>query len=419
MINWGRNFDTKGVYFKPEQLVTKECADIEEKLDVTHYPGTSIVPVTKKYMEQENFNPGKVFLMRRMLQSGYPFNCQIMRPGGYVTHFSSAKNIWGGVFYKNPYNQDDVKPSGDNQTVRMELERIGKCAKMPVDHIIVEGTNEPFLDPVMLITDIWEQNSKFLPDPVMFMTAYAHINGMPEYWYTQIHLFAFNGKCHLFPDYITANKTVDLSDKNLVKNILFNVESPDLLKAMANGLILNDPIWTTQEEVFETQAPIWFNRFLKEVPSLFERTRVDEYNAKRPIMYMISMSNEPDLSNIMTASWIQYPNNSIGYFNGYAYNKKTNKLVYGVFETRKNGDNYSSSLIITNHEEDVVEHKENNIVFRPGFKKYVERQTYESNDEYQQHEPEKFGTKLNIRISPSNDGITIGDPSPVTDRPNY
>lgn len=390
MINWGRSFEDVMVYFKPENLITNEYTEVADTLGVTHSPNSNLIPIRKRYAEQDDFKPSKNFLMKRLLQGGYPYLGMSVRPNGPVVFRSAARNVWSGIFYKN---QVEPRPSGDCSPVHYEIDRIGKCARFDVEHIVLNDTDEPFLDPVMIITDAWEQESPYLDNPIPFITAYAHINGLPDKWYSQIHLFGYNGKFYLFPDYITSDKTFVIGEKNYVKDVLFNVDNPDFIKIMSKGLFTSDPIWTTQEEIFELQAPLWFSRFKNKIPQVFEHLRTDD-GSRRSVMFMVCPVKEQGkgIGKALTAHWIQYPNGSVGYFNGYAYNKATNRLIYGTFEAKEDASGrYVAKPVVEYFSTEIKNEGDNDIVFRPGFKKFYDRPMRDSNDE-------QFGTRINIPV---------------------
>lgn len=372
MIDWKIDFSKSQVYFKAENLITKESAAVMDALGITYSPHAALIPISKRYQEQNTFENDKMFLMRRLINCGYPYNGAILRHNGHRSISSPARSVWSGVIFgKSPQgnNSDKMKPSGDCQAVHIELSRVGKVARVPgVSKIVLNGTNEPFIDSTIIITDVWDQKVDFLDTPIMFLTVYAHINGFPNHWYTQLHLFSIDGKFHLFPEPVLACQTIDMTDKNAMKSVFIQVENPELLKMIADGILLVDPIWTTSEDVFEFQAPIWYNRFMKNIPEVidsFEPTVVKGGNL--PVSFMVSKSNVSTMSNVLTSSWVKYPEGKYGYFYGTAINR--DNLIYGLFKTWAEGEFYRSTPMWLLREDDLEPTGDADIVFRPGFKK--------------------------------------------------
>lgn len=398
-INWNRNFGVNGTVIRSLELVTDDHEAICKKIGVTDTPSAMMAQVERKYSDQYNFDQNKQFLLRRMIQTGYPFSNTIIRPNGSTISTTAGRNVYQGIFKRSTIEN---APSTYSVPFLFEVERIGKCIKLPVDNIKLNG--ETLLDPVMIITDTWNQRISGVDEPITFISAFAHINGMPESWYAHIHLYIYEDALHLFPENITGKKIFSMStrEKNLCNVILFDIAEISLLKMMVGGLVSNEPIWTNVEDSFELQAPIWFNRFRNHIPEIFQQFKLDMGKSGYNI---VVKSANPDYSHTVIANWIVNDSNN-GYFNGYVLDMTKNILIYGTFKAFEISGSTIAELIMVLNTLDLYPSDEplmqTDITYRPGFKEA--KHSNASNN----HE-EKFGVTIDIPnvAKQQNDEVTI------------
>lgn len=361
-----------GTYFKSEELETDDYLAFFQEHKLSAYPVSNYVPMMNSYKDQDDLTNAKKFLLRRLIQSGFPHEGIIVKPSGVAVSVPPAKNVFRNILFSNK----DVSnsPSGSSSVIINEILRIGKVTNLPLSHITLSNSEEPFIANTVIITDTYQQLIKGLH--ITFVTCYAHIKNFPKYWYTQITLFIYNNKLVLFPTEITANKTVNLYKYgNFLRNVTFDIEALDFFfGTLAGGIIFSDPIWTLDENIFELQAPYWFSRFFKRLDTIFNEFKVDESDSNKPIIFLISKCIDDKIyTPVVTSYWIVL-NKDNGYFNGYTFNKETNKVVYGLFQRKKINNEIVSDLIDVLEEksiEDTSNIKDlasDNRIFRPGFK---------------------------------------------------
>ena len=361
-----RKFGGTGVYFTLEEMVTQDHLDVCEALEISASPDTFFVPVVRSYFKETEFTISKANLMRRFLSNGFPYSGTVLRTSGTTGKITTGRGIFRGIF--SSVVSSDVNPIGNSQIILSEIEDLGKAMEIPVDHIKFLGEDTPAIDPLMVIMDSWTQIVN--GHEIFFISAYAHIDGMPGDWYSKIHLYSHDDKFHLFPEVINGHKTIRLDKRrHPLRSPVFCVPNSQFLKGLAEGLFATDPVWTLSEDVFELMAPIWWSRFQTVIREVFTSIDNSKSYTKASMHQVCIDADNPARSSVIAAYW-SINRSKNGIFYGYCFDYETDTLIYGLYQSRMDEDRHVAKClqVIDRRSIPLEDEGPSGIVFRPGFK---------------------------------------------------